>query len=54
MEHTAPIDVDREIGMKRKKAEYMKYENKVNVYLPSLMMKVPDHLYVLGDTHVTR
>jgi hypothetical protein len=21
---------------------------KVNVYLPSLMMKVPDHLYVLG------
>jgi hypothetical protein len=32
---------------------------KENVYLPSLMMKVPDHLYVLGDTyhtciHVTR
>jgi hypothetical protein len=24
---------------------------KVNVYLPSLMMKVPDHLYVLGDTY---
>jgi hypothetical protein len=23
---------------------------KVNVYLPSLMMKVPNHLYVLGDT----
>jgi hypothetical protein len=23
----------------------------VNVYLPSLMMKVPDHLYVLGDTY---
>jgi hypothetical protein len=21
---------------------------KVNVYLPSLMMKVPDHVYVLG------
>ena len=25
--------------------------NKVNVYLPSLVMKVPDHLYVLGDTY---
>jgi hypothetical protein len=24
---------------------------KVNVYLQSLMMKVPDHLYVLGDTY---
>jgi hypothetical protein len=24
MEHTAPIDVEREIEMKRKKAEYMK------------------------------
>jgi hypothetical protein len=24
---------------------------KVNVYLSSLMMKVPDHLYVLGDTY---
>jgi hypothetical protein len=23
----------------------------INVYLPSLMMKVPDHLYVLGDTY---
>jgi hypothetical protein len=23
----------------------------VNVYLPSLMMKVPNHLYVLGDTY---
>jgi hypothetical protein len=37
--------------MKRKKAEYMKYENKVTVYLPSLMMKVPEHLYALGDTN---
>jgi hypothetical protein len=28
------------------------WENKkVNVYLPSLMMKVPDHLYVLDDTY---
>jgi hypothetical protein len=26
-------------------------EKKVNVYLPSLMMKVPNHLYVLGDTY---
>jgi hypothetical protein len=51
MDHTAPIDVEREIEMKRKKAEYMKYENKVNVYLPSLMMKAPDYLYVLGDTY---
>jgi hypothetical protein len=24
---------------------------KVNVYLPSLMMKVQDHLYVLGDIY---
>jgi hypothetical protein len=24
------------------------YEEKVNVYLSSLMMKVPDHVYVLG------
>jgi hypothetical protein len=24
---------------------------KVNVYLPSLMMKVPNHLYVLGNTY---
>jgi hypothetical protein len=23
-------------------------KNKVNVYLSSLMMKVPDHVYVLG------
>jgi hypothetical protein len=28
-----------------------KWFKKVNVYLPSLMMKVPDHLYVLGDTY---
>jgi hypothetical protein len=25
--------------------------NKVNVYLQSLMIKVPDHVYVLGDTY---
>jgi hypothetical protein len=50
MEHTAHIDVEREIVMERKKAEYMKYENKVNVDLPSLMMKAPYHLYILGDT----
>jgi hypothetical protein len=24
-----------------------------NVYLPSLMMEVPDHLYVLGDTYTS-
>jgi hypothetical protein len=24
---------------------------KVNVYLPSLLVKVPDHLYVLGNTY---
>jgi hypothetical protein len=24
---------------------------KINVYLPSLRMKVPDHVYVLGDTY---
>jgi hypothetical protein len=33
------------IGGKRDK------DKKINVYLPSLMMKVPDHLYVLGDTY---
>jgi hypothetical protein len=27
-------------------------KKKVNVYLPSLMMKVPNHLYVLGDTYI--
>jgi hypothetical protein len=27
------------------------YQEKVNVYLPSLMMKVPNHLHVLGDTY---
>jgi hypothetical protein len=26
-------------------------KKKENVYLPSLVMKVPDHLYVLGDTY---
>jgi hypothetical protein len=26
-------------------------DKKVNIYLPSLMMKDPDHLYVLGDTY---
>jgi hypothetical protein len=26
---------------------------KVNVYLPSLMMKVPNHLYVLDDTYMS-
>jgi hypothetical protein len=26
-------------------------DKKVNTCLPSLMMKVPDHLYVSGDTH---
>jgi hypothetical protein len=24
---------------------------KVNVYLPSLMIEVPDHVYILGDTY---
>jgi hypothetical protein len=35
-----------ELSEKQKKAEYDK--QKVNVYLSSLMMKVPDHVYVLG------
>jgi hypothetical protein len=26
-----------------------KWEKKVNIYIPSLRMKVPDHLYVLGS-----
>jgi hypothetical protein len=30
------------------KSERMRTQNKVNVYLSSLMMKVPDHVYVLG------
>jgi hypothetical protein len=25
------------------------FKKKVNVYLPSLMMKVPDHVYVFGS-----
>jgi hypothetical protein len=29
---------------------YIIYE-KINVYLPSLVMKVPDHVYVLNDIH---
>jgi hypothetical protein len=29
MEHTAAIDVEREIEMKQKKAEYMQYEKQV-------------------------
>jgi hypothetical protein len=33
-------DTDIDAVRKQKKAGY----NKVNVYLPSLMMKVPDHL----------
>jgi hypothetical protein len=28
-------------------------EKNVNIYLPSLMMKLPDHLYVLGDTYTS-
>jgi hypothetical protein len=55
MEHTAPIDVEREIEMERKKAEYMKYENKVNVCLPPFMMKEPvclrRHIYM---SHVNK
>jgi hypothetical protein len=27
---------------------YKEYRKKVNVYLSSLIIKVPDHLYVLG------
>jgi hypothetical protein len=30
---------------------YKKKKKKVNVYLPSLMMNVSNHLYVLGDTY---
>jgi hypothetical protein len=33
------------------KAHFANYFQKVNVYLPSLMIKVPNHLYVLGDTY---
>jgi hypothetical protein len=60
-------DTDIDAVRKRKKAEYAKQyrlkrklllqqqaftsTEKVNVYLPSLMMKVPNHLYVLGDTY---
>jgi hypothetical protein len=31
--------------------EWGKRDNKVNVYLPSLRMKVPDHVYVLGHSY---
>jgi transposase len=32
----------------RRPASYKLYVKKVNVYLSFLMMKVPDHVYVLG------
>jgi hypothetical protein len=31
--------------------EWGKRDNKVNVYLPSLRMKIPDHVYVLGHSY---
>jgi hypothetical protein len=34
-----------------KSAQTESITKKVNVYLPSLMMKVPDHFNVLGDTY---
>jgi hypothetical protein len=62
-------DTDIDAVRKQKKAEYAKQyrlkrklllqqqastcTEKVNVYLPSLMMKVPNHLYVLGDGPIT-
>jgi hypothetical protein len=42
-------DTDNDAVRKQKKAKYDKqYRLKVNVHLSSLMMKVPDHVYVLG------
>jgi hypothetical protein len=35
-------------SQKKKERERKKERNKENIYLSSLMMKVPDHVYVLG------
>jgi hypothetical protein len=64
---TSMADTDIDAIRKRKKAEYAKQYRlkrklllqqqaststaKVNIHLPSLMMKVLNHLYVLGDTY---
>jgi hypothetical protein len=36
------------VSINNKKLNTECLPKKVNVYLPSLMMKVPDHIYVLG------
>jgi hypothetical protein len=43
----------KKVGYRYEKGPYILQSEvkKVNVHLPSLMMKVPDHLYVLGDTY---
>jgi hypothetical protein len=46
----APNSSSQLQGVRIKTQFAIRYK-KVNVYLPSLMMKVPNHLYVLGDTY---
>jgi hypothetical protein len=43
---TSVSDSTAAVAFNRNNVEKVK-----NVYLPSLMMKVPDHLYVLGETY---
>ena len=45
MQQHASTSSETKLLEKRKKADYDK--QKVNVYLPSLMIEVPDHVYVL-------
>jgi hypothetical protein len=45
LQQQASTSSETELAEKIKKAEYVK--QKVNVYLSSLMMKVPDHVHVL-------
>jgi hypothetical protein len=53
IDHVLPIF--NEMSLTPCRPDGLLIKKKVNVYLPYLMMKVPDHLYVLGDTiHVTR
>jgi hypothetical protein len=49
LQQQASTSSKTELVQKQKKAEYAK--QKVNVYLPSLRMKVPDHVYVLGHSY---
>jgi hypothetical protein len=46
LQQQASTSSEPELSERQKKPEYDK--QKVNVYPSSLMMKIPDHVYVLG------